>query len=168
AIVKYCAANGLPILPRGGGTSLAGQCTNRAIVLDLGARCTKLLDVDVRERTCRVEPGITIDDLNDQLRALGHPLFFAPDPATARQCAIGGAIGNNAAGTRSILYGRTAENLLGVDVVLADGARAAFTSSGAGQTTRRLAGGVIDICTRHERLIRERFPKTIRRNAGYA
>jgi len=170
ALVKYCADHGLPILPRGGGTSLAGQCTNRAIVLDLSARCTKLLDVDLRNRTSRVEPGITIDDLNDQLRALGHPLFFAPDPATARQCTVGGAIGNNAAGTRSILYGRTSENVKAVRGVLASGETFHFGGGGHIQNpmlVRDLTGGVVDVCRRYERLIRERFPRTIRRNAGY-
>ncbi len=169
ALVGYCAMHGLPMLPRGGGTSLAGQCTNRAVVIDLSARCRAITDVDDAARMCRVEPGITIDDLNDQLRTQGHELFFAPDPATARQCAIGGAIGNNAAGTRSIRYGRTAENLEAVSVVLADGIRTEF---GAGprsdEPSRVLAMGVVDVCRRYESRIRERFPTTIRRNAGYA
>lgn len=170
AAVRYCSEHGLPMLPRGGGTSLAGQCTNRAVVIDLSAGCTRLLDVDAEKRRCTVEAGITIDDLNDRLRALGHRLFFAPDPATARQCNIGGAIGNNAAGTRSIKYGRTSESLLGVDVLLADGSGATL-NAGSGTTdpaARRLAAGVIEITRRHARLIRERFPKTLRRNAGYA
>jgi FAD/FMN-containing dehydrogenase/Fe-S oxidoreductase len=169
-IVRYCAEHGLPILPRGGGTSLAGQCVNRAVVLDLSARCTQLEWVDVERRACGVEPGITIDDLNDQLRARGHELFFAPDPATARQCTIGGAIGNNAAGTRSILYGRTSESVEAVSAVLADGAHVhlgAGVLEGSHARVGELTRGVIGVCTRYERLIRERFPKTVRRNAGY-
>ncbi|MCA9306769.1 MAG: FAD-binding protein [Phycisphaerales bacterium] len=169
-IVRYCAESGVPMLPRGGGTSLAGQCVNRAVVIDLSAGCTRLLRVDAERRACEVEAGITIDDLNDRLRALGHRLFFAPDPATARQCNIGGAIGNNAAGTRSIRYGRTSESLIGVDAMLADGSTAELSAGSAVRdpAARRLATGVIEIVRRHERLIRERFPKTLRRNAGYA
>jgi FAD/FMN-containing dehydrogenase len=111
--VGHCAEHGYPILPRGGGTSLAGQCTARAVVIDFSPRCRAVLGVDDAARTARVEPGITVEELNDGLAARG--LFFAPDPATARQANIGGCIGNNAAGARSVLYGRTSENLVGVD-----------------------------------------------------
>lgn len=186
--VEYCHAHGVPMLPRGGGTSLAGQCTNFAVVMDLSANCRALNWVDEKARACRVEPGVTVDELNDQLRPSG--LFFAPDPATSRQATIGGCVGNNAAGTRSILYGRTAENLEALNVVLASGEetilaegcaqhdrRPNVISSGGevlekarreAAINRRLALGVIDIVKRHERLIRERFPRTLRRNAGYA
>lgn len=168
AAVNYCAANNLPILPRGGGTSLAGQGVNRAVVIDFSVNCRSIERVDEAARTCRVQAGITIDDLNDALRPTG--LFFAPDPATARQCNIGGAIGNNAAGTRSILYGRTSESVEGVDVLLATGGRVTLERGAAARdpAARRLTLGVIDIVRRHERLIRERFPRTLRRNAGYA
>lgn len=166
--VRFCAAHGLPILPRGGGTSLAGQCTNRAVVFDFSNRCNRLLEVDAGARRCRVEPGITVDDLNDRLVSTG--LFFAPDPATARHANVGGCIGNNAAGSHSILYGRTSESLLGVDACLADGFVARFETGAAsrhervGQITRRVA----EVVLRHRTLIRERFPKTVRRNAGYS
>ncbi|HVZ94131.1 MAG TPA: FAD-linked oxidase C-terminal domain-containing protein [Phycisphaerales bacterium] len=168
AAVRYCAEHGLPILPRGGGTSLAGQCVNRAVVIDFSANCRGVEPVDAAQRTCRAEPGLSIDDLNDAIRSTG--LFFAPDPATSRQCNIGGAIGNNAAGTRSILYGRTAESLLGVDALLVSGERVRFDAGACARdpVARRLGQGVIGIVRRHERLIRERFPRTIRRNAGYA
>lgn len=172
--VRYCVENRLPILARGGGTSLAGQCVNRAVVIDFSAHCNGVpgepaLGSGVPR--VDVEPGISIDDLNDRLRPTG--LFFAPDPATARHCNIGGAIGNNAAGTRSILYGRTAENLLGVQVLPATPECRAPVALHRGScatdpVARRLGEGVIDIVRRHERLIRERFPKTLRRNAGYA
>lgn len=167
-VVEYCRDHSLPILPRGGGTSLAGQCVNHAIVLDLSANLTELHSIDESRRLCSVGPGITIDDLNDRLRP--HNLFFAPDPATARQCAIGGAIGNNAAGTRSILYGRTSENLDALSVLLSTG-ESATLARGAATTdpvARRLARGVLDICDRYEPHIRARFPRTLRRNAGFA
>ncbi|MBX3380566.1 MAG: FAD-binding oxidoreductase [Phycisphaeraceae bacterium] len=165
--VRFCLTRGLPILPRGGGTSLAGQCTNRAVVIDFSNRCNRLLEVDAGLRTCRVEPGITPDDLNERLASTG--LFFAPDPATSKHANIGGCIGNNAAGARSILYGRTSENLLSVDACLADGfvgrleAGAASRHEHIGRMTRR----VVDVVLRNKIAIRERFPKTVRRNAGY-
>ncbi|RMH14738.1 MAG: FAD-binding oxidoreductase [Planctomycetota bacterium] len=166
--VRFCARHGLPILPRGGGTSLAGQCTNRAVVIDFSACCTALLQLDVPGHRCRVEAGLTIDDLNDLLRPSG--LFFAPDPATARQANVGGCIGNNAAGARSILYGRTSENLLGVDVCTADGQTLRLDEGAATRDERvhALTRRVVEVVRRSERLIRERFPKTLRRNAGYA
>ncbi|MCE7973757.1 MAG: FAD-binding oxidoreductase [Leptolyngbya sp. PLA1] len=170
--LRVCAAHGVPVLPRGGGTSLAGQCTNRAIVIDLSVSCGKVLDVDAPARTCRVEPGITVDDLNDALARMGGEaatLFFAPDPATSRHANVGGCIGNNAAGARSILYGRTSENVLGVDAALADGERVTFCEGASDHSPRaaRLTMAVCEIVAAHAPAIRERFPKTVRRNAGY-
>lgn len=169
-VVRLCAGRKIPMLPRGGGTSLAGQCTNRAVVIDLSGACRGVRDVKVEARTVYAEAGVGIDELNEHLGRAGTGLFFAPDPATTRQCAIGGAIGNNAAGARSILYGRTSENLIDVDALLASGERVRF-GPGAGQrsaTAKRLAEGVIDIVQANAASIRTRFPKTIRRNAGYA
>ncbi len=167
AAVEFCARRGLAILPRGGGTSLAGQCTNHAVVIDFSARCHRLLGVDESAGTCEAEPGLTVDDLNDRLA--GSRWFFAPDPATSRHCNIGGCIGNNAAGARSILYGRTSENLQGISACLADGSRASFFAGSAtgGSRIRDITIGVCDVVARHASLIRERFPETIRRNAGY-
>lgn len=165
--VRFCSQRGLPILPRGGGTSLAGQCTNRAVVLDFSPNCRALLDVDAGERWCRVEPGITLDDLNDLLKTTG--LFFAPDPATSKQANVGGCIGNNAAGARSIIYGRTSENLVGVEICTAGGVRLTLDEGAAERDTsvHGLTLRVVEVVRRHEQLIRDRFPKTIRRNAGY-
>jgi len=174
---EFCAARDLPILPRGGGTSLAGQCTNRAIVIDFSSNCRRILGVDATGRTCEVEPGITVDDLNDELarwEGRGVGLFFAPDPATSRQCNIGGCIGNNAAGGRSIVYGRTSESVLAVEAGLVGhaegGVRRARLEEGAAMRdpfVRDLTLRVARVVRDHEMLIRERFPKTIRRNAGY-
>ncbi len=166
-IVRFCAQRGLPILPRGGGTSLAGQCTNRAVVIDFSNRCNRHEAVDIAQRRVRVEPGITVDDLNDSIASTG--LFFAADPATSRHANIGGCIGNNAAGARSIRYGRTSENLLAVDVALADGRRVRLDEGAWSRdpVARELTEKVVDVVRRYEPLIRERFPKTLRRNAGY-
>ena len=171
--VRFCAKHSLPILPRGGGTSLAGQCTNRAIVLDLSVNCRQILAVDSATKTCRVEPGITVDDLNDELACRKGPessLFFAPDPATSRIANIGGCVGNNAAGARSILFGRTSESLLALDVCLADGARVTLDQGAAlrDPRVRTLSLRVLDVVRKNAAAIDERFPKTVRRNAGYA
>ncbi|VAX39935.1 Fe-S protein, homolog of lactate dehydrogenase SO1521, partial [hydrothermal vent metagenome] len=187
--VAVCATHGVPMLPRGGGTSLAGQCTNRAVVIDCSRSCCSVLSVDLEAGRCVVEPGVTIDDLNAELAPTGW--FFAPDPATSRHACIGGCIGNNAAGARSIRYGRTSENVLAIEACLANGLRVRLgawkgsapdgtgpphdETQGGGyfnspdrSLSRELSLGVADIVRRHETLIRERYPKTIRRNAGYA
>lgn len=156
----------LPMLPRGGGTSLAGQCVNRALVIDTSARMTAIRSLDAQAKRCTVEPGITVDDLNTAIAHTG--LFFAPDPATARQANVGGCVGNNAAGTRSVLYGRTAENVQAIETCLADGTVTRFEPGSRDPAARRIAAHVIDIVRQHRTLIRDRFPKTLRRNAGYA
>jgi FAD/FMN-containing dehydrogenase/Fe-S oxidoreductase len=171
--VGVCAGRGAAILPRGGGTSLAGQCTNEAVVIDFSARVRRLLAVDAAARRCVVEPGVTVEELNDELRPAG--LMFAPDPATARHANIGGCIGNNAAGARSIRYGRTSENLIAVDALLADGGggRRAWLREGAAAAPHapawlmELTRAVIEIIEPLAGEIRARFPKTVRRNAGY-
>lgn len=165
---SFCLGRGVPILPRGAGTSLAGQCTNRAVVIDVSPNCRRILDINAEARTADVEPGISVDDLNAAL--LIHGLFFAPDPATSKHANIGGCIGNNAAGARSVRYGRTSENLLGVTAMLGTGQRvtlyegAARHNSAVADLCRRVAS----IVTAHSTEIRARFPRTIRRNAGYA
>ncbi|MFG0293038.1 MAG: FAD-binding and (Fe-S)-binding domain-containing protein [Phycisphaerales bacterium JB050] len=170
AIVAYCSEHDLPMLPRGGGTSLAGQCVNRAVVIDCSANCRDILEVNEAEHRCRVQPGITIDDLNSAISETG--LFFAPDPSTSKQANIGGCIGNNAAGTRSIKYGRTSESVEAVEALLASGETVTLGPGDPASTrtgkARRIAAGLVEICDRHANLIRERFPKTKRRNAGYA
>ncbi len=168
--VAFCAAKGLPILPRGGGTSLAGQCTNRAVVIDFSPNCRAIKGIDVAERTCEIEPGITVDELNAAVAQ--HGLFFAPDPATSKQANIGGCIGNNAAGGRSILFGRTSESLIAVEALVpGEGeprrVRLAAGSSDDDSFVRGLTLRVTKVVAEHAALIRERFPKTIRRNAGY-
>lgn len=165
--IRLCGQNRIPILPRGGGTSLAGQCTNRAVVIDVSANCRAVSDLDNETKTITVEPGITVDDLNDRLSESGF--FFAPDPATSRQANIGGCIGNNAAGARSILFGRTSENVIAIRAALITGevvdfrAGASFTNA----KVRELTLAVCSIVAQHAAAISERFPKTVRRNAGY-
>jgi FAD/FMN-containing dehydrogenase/Fe-S oxidoreductase len=169
AAVRASAEIGLPILPRGGGTSLAGQCTASAVVVDLSPHLRKVDGFDAVSKTIRAQAGATLDEVNRLLTARHAGLFFAPDPATAAQASIGGCIGNNAAGARSIKYGRTSENIVAIEAVLADGQRTVFRA-GAGRGdlhARRLALGVAQIVQQHAEEIRQRFPKTVRRNAGY-
>ncbi|MBX3383561.1 MAG: FAD-binding protein [Phycisphaeraceae bacterium] len=170
--LRLCVEHRVPILPRGGGTSLAGQCTNRAVVLDLSPNCRAILSPPSHTAAeATVEPGITIDDFNDATAPSG--LFFAPDPATSRHASIGGCVGNNAAGARSILYGRTSENILGLDVALAHPDHAGRTlrfeqgASSADPVVKDLTRRVCEIVAQVAPLIRARFPKTVRRNAGY-
>lgn len=165
---SFCLGRGVPILPRGAGTSLAGQCTNRAVVIDLSPNCRRILDINAEARTCDVEPGISVDDLNAVLQKYG--LFFAPDPATSKHANIGGCIGNNAAGARSVRYGRTSENLLGVTSLLGTGQQVTLYEGAARHdpAVADLCRRVASIVTAHSTEIRARFPRTIRRNAGYA
>jgi len=167
--VRYCAEHGVAILPRGGGTSLAGQGVNHAVVFDLSPNFRKVLEIDSANGIAVVEPGLSIDELNRHLLEKRENLFFAVDPATTAQASIGGCIGNNAAGARSVRYGRTSENLAGVQVVLSTG-EMIWLEPAAGRrnpAALRIADQISSIVRRYADEIRARFPRLIRRNAGY-
>ncbi|MFC4451246.1 FAD-binding and (Fe-S)-binding domain-containing protein [Halorussus aquaticus] len=119
AVVEYCADREVPVLPRGGGTSLAGQTVNEAVVLDFTRGMGDVLDVRPEDREVRVEPGAVLAEVNERLAP--HDLKFAPDPSTANRSAIGGAIGNNTTGAHSLKYGKTDAYVEELEVVLADG-----------------------------------------------
>ena len=119
AVVSYCAERSIPVLPRGGGTSLAGQTVNEAVVLDFTRHMDAVLSVDADERLARAEPGAILGELNAELAA--HDLKFAPDPAWGDKSALGGAIGNNSTGAHSLQYGKTDAYVEECEVVLADG-----------------------------------------------
>jgi FAD/FMN-containing dehydrogenase/Fe-S oxidoreductase len=168
-VLAYCGSGQVAVLPRGGGTSLAGQCTAQAVVVDVSPHMRQVLAFDAAAKTITVQPGMTCDEVNRYLAAQKCGLFYAPDPATVAQASIGGCIGNNAAGSRSIVYGRTSENIAALDIVTTNGKRA-HLAPGAGRTdpvAMELARAVAALCRKYAPLIRERFPKTIRRNAGY-
>lgn len=171
--ISWCAQVGLSILPRGGGTSLAGQCVNRAVVIDFSANCRDVGDVDAARNRVRAAPGVTLDELNAEIERQGHRLFFAPDVATSAHANLGGMIGNNSAGARSVLYGRTVEHVIGLDVARIDEQghvkRLTFDESSAGRDEEVAAIGrrVADVARRHEDEIRTRFPSIIRRVSGY-
>ena len=121
AAVAVCSAHGVPLLSRGGGTSLAGQCTNTAVVIDWSKYCDRVLEVDAEQRTCVVEPGIVLDVLNDQLKPAG--LRFGPEPATHMNCTLGGMIGNNSCGATAQRTGKVVDNIAALEVLLYDGTR---------------------------------------------
>ncbi|RKD88023.1 FAD-binding and (Fe-S)-binding domain-containing protein [Halopiger aswanensis] len=124
AVMNYCAKWEIPVLPRGGGTSLAGQTVNEAVVLDFSRYMNDVLEVDPDASRARAQAGITLGDLNRTLEP--HGLKFAPDPSTADRSALGGAIGNNTTGAHSLKYGKTDAYIEEVEVVLADGTVTTF------------------------------------------
>jgi FAD/FMN-containing dehydrogenase/Fe-S oxidoreductase len=171
--VEFCDRHAVALLARGGGTSLAGQCTARALVMDVSSRLLAIGPVTRASDgtgACRAQAGVTLDELNSHLARERTGLFFAPDPSTTAQATIGGCIGNNAAGSRSVKYGRTVDSIVTIDALTSTG-HALTLGPGAGgrdPVALKLADGVIGVVKRYERLIRERYPKTLRRNAGYA
>src|SRR5205809_595555 len=124
ATVQIAGELHVPITARGGGTSLSGQSIGPGIVVDCSKYLNTILDIDPTQRVARVQPGVILDQFNRALAA--HDLQFGPDVATASRANLGGMIGNNSAGSRSIVYGKTLDHVRRLDVVLADGTRTAF------------------------------------------
>lgn len=119
AVMEYCWSESIPVLPRGGGTSLAGQAINEAVVLDFTRYMTEIVDFDPDNQLVTAQPGIILSNLNAAVAE--HGLKFAPDPSTADRSALGGAIGNNSTGAHSLVYGKTDAYVESVEAVLADG-----------------------------------------------
>ncbi|MCE2883783.1 MAG: FAD-binding protein [Planctomycetaceae bacterium] len=167
-VVAHLAQEGVSILPRGSGTALAGQTVNEAVVVDFSQYCRAILSVDAERRRAVVEPGVTLDQLNEHLAPLG--LMFGPDVATSSHATLGGMIGNNSSGAHSILYGRTVENLLALEVVFADGSvhRLEEGSCDRDPAQRNLADRLAAIVRPIAGEIRTRFPKILRHVDGYA
>src|SRR5450631_3511170 len=117
--IVVCRKYSAPVLPRGAGTSLAGQCCNVAVVLDFTKYMNRILELDPDKRFARVQPGVVLDTLRNQ--AERHHLTFAPDPSTHNRCTIGGMIGNNSCGTHSLLGGKTVDNVEELRILLYDG-----------------------------------------------
>ncbi|MEK7709357.1 MAG: FAD-binding oxidoreductase, partial [candidate division NC10 bacterium] len=164
----------VPILPRGGGTSLNGQTVNRAIVLDFSPHMNRVLEVNEAEGWARVEPGLVQDELNAHVRPLG--LLFGPDTSTSNRATLGGMIGNNSGGAHSIAYGLTVEHVIELTALLADGSRVVFgevtpevfrqkmqAAGLEGQVYREIAR----IKEQYADEIRARYPKHWRRVCGY-
>ena len=172
--VQIASEHKVPILPRGGGTSLAGQSVGEAIVLDMSKYMNQLLEVNVAERWARVQPGIVLDELNHKLKP--HGLMYAPDVATSSRANVGGTIGNNSAGSHSLIYGKTIDHVMSLDLILsnADPITAAPISLEALETKKQ--GNTLEaniyrelcrICADNAAEIRRRYPRILRRVAGY-
>jgi FAD/FMN-containing dehydrogenase/Fe-S oxidoreductase len=174
AVLEIAAKNGVKVLPRGGGTSLSGQTVNHAVVLDFSKYMHNVLEVNQEERWVRTQPGVTIDDLNRQLKQ--HNLFFTPDPSTSSRANVGGAMGNNSCGSHSIIYGKTVDQVLEMDVVLSDGTPAHLGQISAEILAQKQAGTgleaqiyrrIPEIAQASAAEVKKRFPKILRRVGGY-
>ena len=138
ATIETAAKHGVAVLPRGGGSSLAGQAVGHAIVLDFSKYMNAMVQVNREERWARVQPGITLDVMNRALAA--HGLKFGPDPSSGNRATVGGTLGNNGTGAHSILYGMSVKQTLAAETVLADGTVARFGAIDNAQI-KGLAGG---------------------------
>jgi FAD/FMN-containing dehydrogenase/Fe-S oxidoreductase len=174
ATVQTAAEMHVPITARGGGTSLSGQSIGPGVVLDCSKYLDNVLDLDPPGRVVRVQPGVVLDSLNRTLAS--HSLQFGPDVATASRANLGGMIGNNSAGSRSIVYGKTIDHVRRLGVVLADGRRADFGPLTAHQWEARAASSapdaplyrrVLEVVRQQGDEIRRRFPCILRRVSGY-
>ncbi|HWV91120.1 MAG TPA: FAD-binding and (Fe-S)-binding domain-containing protein [Burkholderiales bacterium] len=174
AVMRACAASAVPVLARGGATSLNGQTVNVAVVIDCSKYLDRVLAIDARARSARVEPGVVCDTLRDAAEV--HGLTFAPDPATHSRCTLGGMIGNNSCGPHSVMAGTTVDNIERLEVLTYDGERfwcgptsdeefqrIVATGGRQGEIYRKLKG----IAEKYGDAIRQGFPKIKRRVSGY-
>ena len=174
AAVAAAAEFGISIVPRGGGTSLGGQAVGEGLVLDFTPHMNRVLELNVEEHWVRVQPGVVRDNLNAELAP--HGLLFAPDPATTSRAAVGGMIGNNSSGTKSLIYGKTVDHALETKVLLPDGATLEFRELSAEEYGRQSVNGTrqAEVLRGFKRIvdanrdeIDKRFPKIMRRVSGY-
>jgi FAD/FMN-containing dehydrogenase/Fe-S oxidoreductase len=180
ATVAVCRKFGAPITCRGGGTSLAGQCCNVAVIIDFTKYMNHVIEIDPENKLARVEPGIVLDELQKALKK--YNLIFGPDPATHSHCAIGGMLGNNSCGVHSVMaefYGggaRTSDNVRELEVLLYDGTIMRVGKTDQVDLTQIIRKGgrcgeiykkLVDLRETYGDLVRERFPKIPRRVSGY-
>nr|MBX2885251.1 FAD-binding oxidoreductase [Granulosicoccus sp.] len=171
---NYCKELELPVLMRGGGTSQNGQCVNEAVIIDCSRHLQDVLEINEADRSALIQPGIICDSLKAAAEKKG--LTFGPDPATHSRCTLGGMIGNNSCGPRSMLAGKTVENVLELEVLTSDGARFWTGPTSEVQLQAILAKSdrqaqiyqeLIDIRDTYADLIRQRYPNIKRRVSGY-
>lgn len=174
AAIEIAARHGVPILPRGGGSSLAGQAIGHALILDLSYHMDDVLEIDTENHRVRTQPGITLGLLNQRLRE--HGLMYGPDPASGDRATMGGILGNNSTGAHSIDYGMTDEHVIDLDVVMADGSKTRFEAAPLRDWPARakapgLEGRIYQhlpkILLQNEEEIQRRYPETFRHVAGY-
>src|SRR6202030_335717 len=168
--IGICRAEGVPVTARGGGTSQYGQTVNDGLFVDCSHYLDDVVALDVPGRRCTVEPGIVLDELNRKLKPSG--LWFPVDISTASRATIGGMVGNNSCGARSLRYGNTRENVLSVDALLADGTTAHFGPaardlSDVAAPLRPLAADLLALAAREADEVAARFPQVQRRVGGY-
>ncbi len=171
AAMAIARDEGVPVLPRGGGTSQCGQTVNRALVIDCSKHLRRILHIDASARTALVEPGLVLGHLNNALRS--EKLFFPVDPSTHARCTIGGMAGNNSCGSKSIRYGLMADNVRAIEAILSDGSQHRFGTI-PDNLGERMPAGVADLIQRLRALgaseadeIAARYPKQLRRVGGY-
>jgi FAD/FMN-containing dehydrogenase/Fe-S oxidoreductase len=174
AAIALAREFGAPILCRGGGTSLAGQCCNVAVVLDFSKYMAKILEVDPTRRIARVQPGVILDNLRNA--AEKHRLTFGPDPATHDRCTLGGMIGNNSCGVHSVMAGKTDDNVEELEILTYDGLRMRVGHTSEEELERiiregdrrgEIYGGLKRLRDQYSELVRQRFPNIPRRVSGY-
>ena len=174
ATVALCREFGAPLLCRGGGTSLAGQCCNVAVILDFSKYMARILEIDPGRRIARVQPGVVLDHL--RATAEEHHLTFAPDPSTHDRCTLGGMIGNNSCGVHSVMAGKTDDNIEELEILTYDGLRMKVGSTSSEELERILHQGgrraeiytkLQTIAATYGDLVRQRFPNIPRRVSGY-
>ncbi|GHB19140.1 dimethylmenaquinone methyltransferase [Streptomyces viridiviolaceus] len=172
--VAVAREHGAPVLSRGGGTSLAGQCTGAGVVIDWSKYCTRVESVDADARRCVVQPGIVLDDLNRRLAPQG--LRFGPEPATHANCTIGGMIGNNSCGATAQAHGKVVDNVARLEVLLYDGTRFWCGETGdeeyaeierQGDLRAAVYRQLRALRDRYAEDVRRRFPRIPRRVSGY-
>ena len=174
AVVELANKFSVPVLPRGGGTSLAGQTVGHALVLDFSKYMQNVLEVNQEELWCRVQPGLVQDELNAYVRSMG--LQFGPDTSTSNRATIGGMIGNNSAGAHSLTYGKTLDHVIELTVLLSDGSEVVLKElssdalegkSQADSLEGRVHREVARLAQEHRNEILARYPKIMRRVSGY-
>jgi len=174
AVVELANKFSVPVLPRGGGTSLAGQTVGHALVLDFSKYMQNVLEVNQEELWCRVQPGLVQDELNAYVRSMG--LQFGPDTSTSNRATIGGMIGNNSAGAHSLTYGKTLDHVIELTVLLSDGSEVVLKElssdalegkSQADSLEGRVHREVARLAQEHRSEILARYPKIMRRVSGY-
>ncbi|MBP6786393.1 MAG: FAD-binding protein [Candidatus Promineofilum sp.] len=168
AALSLAAEYGLPVLPRGAGTSLAGQAVNEAVIIDFTRHLDGIVEINADERWVRVQPGVVVDDLNAALRP--HGLQFGPDPASSDRSTLGGAVANNATGSHSLVYGMTADHVRAMDGMLADGSPLTLSlSSLSSREGIRVVNGISQLISdpANRQIIREGTPHYWRRCGGY-
>jgi FAD/FMN-containing dehydrogenase/Fe-S oxidoreductase len=174
AAISLANEHGVPVLPRGGGTGLAGQTVGRALVIDMSVYMHQVRELNTDEQWAWVQPGLVQDQFNAYLRP--HGLLFGPDTATSNRATLGGMIGNNSAGARSILYGKTIDHVLELEVVLSDGSTTTLRPVDKTLLEQKTRGTDLEaqiyrdiarIAQQNREVIRERYPKILRRVSGY-